>query len=176
VIIAKILIEIALAVIIFFAGGLFWQLRKRAKFLRAVIGSESFLVKFISRSALDTASPMITPFADKKLTYGLNVRLIIDADIASQRRPMIIFVLVIVAALVGSWFLGVVYFVVSLMLFFVSSASPISDSARSNALQHILAIALILDRWHAENSPECDEWIQRVPSLRPIYNAVKATK
>jgi hypothetical protein len=169
----KILIEVILALLIFFAGGLFWQLRKRAKFLRAIIGNESFLSQFISRSALDNASPMITPFAEKKLTYALNVQLVIDADIASQRRTTVMFLVVIIAALVGSWFLGPVYFLVTLALFFFSAASPIFESTRSNALQHVLALALILDRWRAENPHECDEWIQRVPSLRPVYNAVK---
>jgi hypothetical protein len=171
--IAKILIEIILALVTFFAGSLFWQLCKRARFLGAVIGNEPFLTQFISRSALENASPMITPFAEKKLTYALNVQLVIDADIASQRRTTIMFLVVILAALAGSWLLGPVYFVVSLVLFFFSAASPIFESTRSNALQHVLALALILHRWHQENPLECDEWIQRVPSLRPVYNAVR---
>jgi hypothetical protein len=172
--IAKILIEIVLALIVFFAGGLFWQLRKRAKFLRSIIGSEPFLAQFISRSTLDNASPMVTPFAEKKLTYALNVQLVIDADMASQRRTTFMFLAVIIAAVFSSWFLGPIYFVVNILVFFFSAASSISESARSNALQHVLAIALILDRWRAENSLECDEWIQKVPSLQPIYNAVKS--
>jgi hypothetical protein len=138
-----------------------------------VIFNEPFLSQFISRGALDNASPMVTPFAEKKVTYALNVQLVIDADIASQHRTTIIFLLIIILALIGSCFLGPVYFAVNLLLFFFSTATPISESARSNALQHVLALALILHRWRAENPIECEEWIQKVPTLRPVYNAVK---
>ena len=171
--IARIAVEIVLAIITFFAGGLFWQLRKRARFLAEAIRSEPLLNQFISRETLDSASPMVTPFAEKKVTYALNVQLVVDADAASQRRTMFMFVLILAATFVGSYFLGVTFLVINLVLFFLSAFSPISPSARSNALQHILALALILHRWRTENPRECDEWVARVPSLAPIYNAVR---
>jgi len=171
--IARIAVEIVLGLITFFAGGLFWQLRKRARFLAGAIRSEPLLNEFISRETLQSASPMVTPFAEKKLTYALNVQLVVDADAASQRRTMCILVLILTAAFVGSYFLGIIYLAINVALFFISALSPISPSARSNALQHILALALILYRWRAENPLECDEWVARVPSLGPIYNAVK---
>ena len=65
---ARIAIEIVLGLITFFAGGLFWQLRKRARFLAEAIRSHPLLNEFISRQTLESASPMVTPFAEKKLT------------------------------------------------------------------------------------------------------------
>jgi uncharacterized membrane protein YwzB len=171
--IVRIAIEIALGLITFIAGGLFWQLRKRARFLAEAIHSEPLLQQFISRQTLDTASPMVTPLAEKKITYALNIQLVVDADAVSQRRTMFIFVFILTATLVGSYFLGVWFLAINVVLLFLSAFSPISPSARSNALQHILALALILHRWRAENPRECDEWVARVPSLEPIYNAVR---
>jgi hypothetical protein len=171
--IARIAVEIVLGFITFFAGGLFWQLRKRARFLAEAIRSDPLLQQFISRETLDSASPMVTPFAEKKITYALNVQCVVDADAASQRRTMFMFVLILMAALVGSYLLGVAFLAINLVFFFLSAVSPISPSARSNALQHVLALALILHRWHTENPRECDEWVARVPSLAPIYNAVR---
>jgi hypothetical protein len=171
---ARIAVEILLGLITFFAGGLYWQLRKRAKFLAEAITCQPLLDQFISRETLEGASPMVTPFAEKKVTYALNVQLVVDADTASQRRTTFIFVLVLAATLIVSYFLGMVYLGINIVLFFISAFSPISPSARSNALQHILALALILHRWRAENPAECDEWVARVPSLGPIYDAVRA--
>jgi hypothetical protein len=171
--IARIAIEIVLGLITFFAGGLFWQLRKRARFLAEAVRSQPLLNEFISRQTLESASPMVTPFAEKKLTYALNVQLVVDADAASQRRTMLMFVFVLAATFVGSYFLGLTYLAINIVLFFFSALSPISPSARSNALQHVLALALILHRWRTENPRECDEWVARVPSLAPIYNAVR---
>lgn len=171
--ITKILIEVVLGLIVFFSGGLFWQLRKRAQFLAHVIGNEPFLAQIISRGALDNASPMITPFAEKRVTYALNVKMVIDADIESQRRTKLIFVAILVATITGSWFVSPLCLLINIFVFFLSGATSISPSAQSNAVQHILAIALILDRWRAENLGECDEWIQQVPNLQPIYNVVK---
>jgi len=171
--IARIAVEVVLGLITFFAGGLFWQLRKRARFLAEAIRSQPLLDQFISRETLESASPMVTPFAEKQLTYALNVQYVVDADAASQRRTMFMLIFVLVAALVGSDFLGIVYLAINIVVFFISASSPISPSARSNALQHILALALILHRWRTENPRECDEWVARVPSLAPIYNAVR---
>src|SRR5437773_9613108 len=154
--IARIAIEIVLGLVTFFAGGLFWQLRKRARFLADAIRNEPLLSQFISRETLESASPMVTPFAEKKVTYALNVQLVVDADAASQRRTMFIFVLILAATLVGSYFLGIAYLAINLALLFFSAFSPISPSARSNALQHVLALALILYRWRTENPHECD--------------------
>ena len=169
-------IETLLALIVFFAGGLFWQLQKRARFLAEAIRSGPLLSQVISHEPLEKASPLIAPFAEKKLTYALNVQIVIDADNASQRRTKLMFVVVVAGAFIGSYFLGWLCFIITTIVFLLSALSPLSPSARSNAFQHILALALILHRWRAENPQECDEWIQRVPSLGPIYSAVKLAR
>jgi hypothetical protein len=174
---AAIIIEIVLALIVLFAGGLFWQLRKRARFLAAAIRSDDLLRHLITREALEKESPDLAPFAEKKLpTYALHVQIVVDADRLSQNRTTLIFAALIVAALVGSYFLGWTYPLINIALFCLSAFSPLSPSARSNAFQHIFSLALILKQWRAENPQECDQWVQLVPSLGPIYNAVKLVR
>ena len=175
--ITKIVIEVVLVIITFFAGGLFWHLQRRGKYLAQIICNEPFLSQFVSRDALESASPMITPFAEKnQVGYFLNIKLVIDADRISQRRTKLIFLAILAAAFTGSYFLGVPYLAVSIVIFFLSGLGPLSPSVQSSALQHVLAIALILDRWRTENTAECEQWIEQARSLRPLYNAVKAAQ
>jgi hypothetical protein len=152
----------------------FWGLRKREKFLKQVISNEGFLEGFISRPILESASPMITPFAKKnEIGWVFNIKCVIDADRSSQRRTAGIAMLVLAAILTASWFLGIIYLAVNVIVFFLCALGSISQSARDNALQHVLAIALVLDKWRSENVSECEEWLGQASSLRPCYNAVK---
>jgi hypothetical protein len=80
---------------------------------------------------------------------------------------------IVVALLVGSYFLGPVYLAVSIVAFFVSGVGSIGSAARKNALDHILAIAYLLHRWHVEDPTACEQWIQQAYTLKPLYSVVK---
>ncbi|HEY6803522.1 MAG TPA: hypothetical protein VI306_08090 [Pyrinomonadaceae bacterium] len=99
-----------------------------------------------------------------------------DADKASQQKPSVFFALILGGILVASYFLGMAYLIVNLVLFGFSALGSISQSARNNALEHIMTIAIILDRWRSENPSECDEWIKQTWSLGPIYEAVQKAR
>jgi hypothetical protein len=172
--IIRISAEIFLAIVAFLIGGVFWQFQKRRRFLKQVVANELFLSQFITRSTLEAASPMITPFAEKnEMGYLLNVKVVIDADRISQRRVMLTFGVVLLAILLGSYMFGLAYLAINVVVVFLSALSPILQSTQSNALEHVLAIALILHKWHAENASECERWIEHAYTLRPLYSAVK---
>jgi len=167
-------IEIGLAIATFFAGNPFWELRKRAKFLRQVIYNEPFLESFISRQMLANPSPLIAPFVEKnEIGWFLNIKCVMDADRTSQRRPAIFFALVLLSIFAASYFLGIPYLAINLVIFALLAFGSISQSAQTNALQHVLAIAIILDKWRLENPLQCEEWLEKAWSLRFLYKAVK---
>lgn len=169
-----IIIEIVLALVIFFAAQAIWQIRKREKFLKHVVCNPPFLESMISRERLVNPPERISIFAQKnEVGYILNMKCVVDADKASQRRAAMIFAVVVAAILIGSYFLGVFYLLINLVLLCLAASIPISRSAQSNALEHVFTIALILHKWRLENPSECDEWIAYAKSLRPIYEAVK---
>ncbi|MGH3054790.1 MAG: hypothetical protein ACRDL7_07415, partial [Gaiellaceae bacterium] len=136
----------------------------------------SFLGQFISRRTLEDAyaSSLIAPFAEKtSVGYFVNIKVLMDADDRSQHRVRAAAPAFLVAFLVLSWVLGLWYLVITITVFFVCAAAPIAEAAQSNALQHVLAIALILDRWRHESIGECEHWIEQASSLRPLYNVVQ---
>ncbi len=175
--IAKVAVEIGLAAFIFLVGGLFWQFFKRTKFLRVAICSEPFLQEFVTRRALDSPSPMNNHFA-RRLSkdangYALNIKIVLDADRISQRRFQSFVGVAVLAALIGSYFLGPGYFAINFGIFLLTALVPISQSTQMSALDQVLALALILHRWDLEDGDECARWIEQAWSLRPLYNSVK---
>lgn len=193
--ITRVAVELGLMVATFFVANTFWQISKRARFLRRVIADESFLGQFICRRALEDAyaSPLIAPFAEKNAVgYFLHLKVLMDADDRSQQRVRVVTRVVLVAILIASWLVGLPYLVITITVFLLCAAVPIAESAKSNALQQVLAIALILYKWREENAVACEHWIRtgellgdvaarheeheavvgKASSLLPLYNVV----
>ena len=169
-----IIIEIVLALVIFLAAQAIWQIRKREKFLKHVVCNPPFLESIITRERLANPPERISIFAQKnEVGHILNMKCVVDADRASQRHAAMVFTVIVVVILIGSYFLGVVYLLINLVFLCLAASVPISRSAQSSALEHVFTIALILHKWRLENPSECDQWIDYAKSLRPVYDAVK---
>jgi len=174
--IVRIGIEFVLAIITLIVGSTFWEFPKRARFLKAVISNEQFLLQFITPTTFDSVSPMIRRYAEKSEGgYVVNMGAVTHADRVSQRRLQLLNGAVVLAALVGSYFLGPIYLAVSVAIFLISGIGSISAAARNNALEHVLVLAFILHKWHSEDPSGCEQWIQEAWSLRPLYTVVKLT-
>ena len=170
----QITIEIILAVVTFFAAYAFWEFSKRAGLLKRMIYDQLFLEDFISREMLISPPAAILPFAEKnKVGYIVNVGVVLKADSNSQRLGALLFVMVLAAVLIGSYFLGIIYLCINVTLFFLAALMPVSPSTERNAMEQVATIALILYRWHLEDGVQCDQWIERAQNLKLLYNVVK---
>jgi hypothetical protein len=168
-------IEIVLIIATLFAGNMFWELRKRDRFLKQTISNQYFLEELITRQVLVNASQhqYIAPLVEKnEIGWFLNIQCVINADRDSQKKIVVQHAIVLLVILTASLFLGVPFLVINLIVFVLSQFGKISQSAQINVFQHVLTIALILDKWRSDNATECNDWIEKAPSLRPIYNAV----
>jgi len=170
----KIIIEIVLGIVMLFAGHTFWQLSKRKRFLKAAIQTPELLESLISREILSSPPPHLLVYVqNSKLGYALNIKCVLDADRASQRQVFIFSVFIIIAILLGSYFMGFVYLAINIAVFLIPMFEPISPSAKTNALEQILTIGLILHQWRIDNAKACDEFVKRAWSLRPLYDFVR---
>lgn len=87
----QILAEVMLFVITFAAGGTWWQLRKRARFVRKIIKDEILLNGVISKDALANPPAQILPYIQKnKIGYFMNIDVVLRADQTSQRIPKVL--------------------------------------------------------------------------------------
>ncbi|MFH1043987.1 MAG: hypothetical protein V1796_02775 [Pseudomonadota bacterium] len=179
----NIIIEIFLAFVVSFAGRGLWQVLKRNGFVVSVMRDESILSNLISRSRLNSASPVITVWAQKLPSgnsgyfgYPVNIQVLIAADKGAERKMKIMSGFVLLGVVLGSYLLGTVYLAINVIIIFLSAIPGISAPTRDNALIYVMQLAVILDKWRAENATECEQWIDQAWSLRPLYNAVKTAR
>jgi len=172
--IVQIGLEILFVLLIFFLATNWWQLRKRPAFLKRAVNDDEVLSRIITRQTLSNPPADAAVYAKKNpVGYFLNIAVLVDADKLSQRRPAILISLLCVGLFIASYYLGLAYLGINLGVFFLLAFAPITDAAKSNALQHIYQVAYILHIWRYENPVECDEWVARAVALRKLYDAVK---
>lgn len=171
-------IEIVIGIIVLVAGSFFWQLHKCDKFLTHAIRDASFLSQLISPAVLDSPPPLVALYLEG-LQPGHHI-FHIDAALYSHQKTQltlkILFGSVGAVALIGSYFLGIPYLVINTFLFVFSVLAPITHQARTNAEKQILALSVLLDRWHSENATECEQWIKQTSALWAVYNAVNEAR
>ena len=171
---SHIAIEIILAIIAFFAAYAFWEFSKRAGLVKRMIHDQAFLETFISKEMLTNPSPAKLPYLEKNQGgYLVNIAVAVKADSQAQRLGAILFLAILIAVFVGSYFLGVTYLCVNVTLFFVAALMPVSPSTERNAMEQIATVASILYRWNLEDSVKCCQWIERAQNLTLLYTVVK---
>ncbi|MBZ5555052.1 MAG: hypothetical protein LAO21_20240 [Acidobacteriia bacterium] len=170
----RIIIETFLAIASFWMGSLFWQLMKRSKFLKSIVCDQPFLEALISQNNLESPPQRLIPYALKNdVGYFVNMMAIIESDRISQQRTKRITGLLLLVIFIASYFLGDLYLFINITIFLLLFWVPVAQSTKFNAIEHVLALALILHRWRRENEAQCNQWVEEVRSLHPLYNAVK---
>jgi hypothetical protein len=171
--IIRIAIEVVIAILLLIVGNIFWEFPKRAKFLKKAISDQQFLLLLLAPGAFDSLTQAITRYAECDGNYMASIGALAHADQVSHRRLKFVTLAVVLALLVGSYFLGLIYLAVSIAVFLFSGLGPIGSAARKNALDHILALGYVLHRWHLEDPTGCEQWVQQAYTLKPLYSVVK---
>jgi hypothetical protein len=98
-----IVFKVILAIIIFYAGKMTWQLFKRGRFLKKISNSQAEMSTFISIETLDAFSQKNPKYVLKgPKGYVGNISLLIDIDLTTQRRLKLLFGSITVLALTVS--------------------------------------------------------------------------
>lgn len=81
--------------------------------------------------------------------------------------------LIALLVLWGAYKIDPVSFSICSVVWGLTGFKRLSSHVAFSAGQHVLTIASILFAWQRENSQRCDAWVNQVPSLQPINEAVK---
>jgi hypothetical protein len=175
--IVKVVIEIICAAVILFFGNSFWEFPKRARFLRDLISNQHLMVDSVLPNLRGPTSATAQACLNMCTSnYPVCIGLLAKADKVSQRGLKILNAVTILAALIGSHWLGPIYLVVRIAAFALSGLGRISDAAAKNAFDHILEIGFILQKWHQEDEIGCERWMQQAPqasAVGPLNRIVK---
>jgi hypothetical protein len=170
----RILGELGILSLIILGSIWFWQFPKRGAFLHMTMRNETFLQGFLTAELLDHPHAAAEIYArPNEAGHFLNLAVLIQADRRSQRLPFLLLATFLLICFVLSYFLGVRYLILNLVLFLLIRLLPAEDSVRNNALSHIVEIGVILRRWHRENPGECDNFVRETKTLIPIYSVIK---
>jgi uncharacterized membrane protein YwzB len=170
----KILLELIILVALFFLGDSFWQLIKRDKFMRDAVNNKQLLDNFITKELFLNPPARVALYAKKnEIGWFMNIHVLLKSDRSTQTKMKTILIIIVLVLLAGSYILGWAFFAINSICFMLMTLFPISNSAKINALENILCLALILHHWRSENALECDQWIEQGRSLHKVYNSIK---
>jgi hypothetical protein len=175
----RIIIEIILAAAMLHPAFMFWQLRKRKRFWKQAIHDRAFCESLISRESLANPPSDVLSYVRSPPTeagYMWNLKVLFDADKRALRRFSILYGALIAAILIASFFLGLVFLAINVVLFFLAVFVPIRTDACSDASENIFTIGLILHKWRLDNAAECDQFVEQAYGLRTVYEAVRNTQ
>lgn len=172
----KIIIEIIAGLIVLVLGNIFWSSLKSPNYLRKVMADYEALtkyIKFISKDKLIQAADEVQPIDTQKLTYEDIIRYRLLASFKALYKTRIIFLIIIVLTLIGSYFLIWYFILINLGLFIIMSFNKISSSAENEVFNDVQVVILNLYRWHKIEPEKCKEFcMEKRPTFKIIYTAV----
>jgi CheY-like chemotaxis protein len=168
------LLELVFVLLIFFAGVAFWSCLKATRHLHKILRDPVELKRLIDHVGYDkllagAQQVQPPPFG----TFGDTIDSWEAAHYKSlsQTRNGLLFV--VLAVLAASWWLGMWYLAVSLLVFFSLSFAGLPASAKNNNADHLSSVMLNLLKWHHEHASACEGFCQRQrPQYRNLYDCL----
>jgi len=170
----RIAIELVLVVVLSFFASLFWQSLACRRFTRRYAQDQEFMDRFVS--GLNAEKPFSERVADLKAFEGnwaLNMMIISKTVFESVSAMQTWGLLVCVAVLVGSYFLGLVYLGVNVGVFlFWALAGLSSSAARNTALGDVLSLAQILYCWKRDDRAAYEAFLDQAWGVQKVASSL----
>ena len=175
----RIPVEAIFALALFFFGRGFWAAAKSPGHLRKILGDPSALKRIIDEAGFDNlrAEAQIVKLLPGT-QYSANMFALWDMahfkSIAQVRNWGILFVLVVLAA---SFWLGIWYFAVSLIVFILRAFSKLPPQAINDNLQHLNSVIMHLNNWQQQDEAACAHFCERErPEYKNLHQVLAAYK
>jgi hypothetical protein len=167
----KIIIEIVLVITTYFLSVNFWLCLKSPKFLGETLLNYNIIKEIYKISKEDILNyKMDIPV----MGFDINIGMWLSASIKTldKVRNQLFVVLIIVG--VGSFLLGVVYWLIVMGVFFLTSFTKVSGSAAKNIYNDILTVMNNVYHWNQNDPKKCKEfcYITKPRYLKNIYQVI----
>jgi hypothetical protein len=167
-------IGLVLAMVLSFFASLFWQAVAHRRYTRRCARDQEFLDRFVK--TLKSERPFSERVADLKPFRGdwAGNMLLVSRVVVRSGSVLRFWSLVIcVAVLVGSYFVGLVYLGVNAALFLVWAVVGLSSpAARNAALGDLLSMAQILYCWKRDDRARYEAFLGRAWGLHKLRNSL----
>ena len=169
----KIIIEIILGFILLMVGPCFWDCVKSPKFLAKTLGDYDALRKFFHHLGKEKIKEL-SENIDTKIGFSMDIALWIKASVSTLAKTRNKLLAVIIGIFIGSYFLGNIFLLINIVLFFTMVFLSISKPAKNNIFFDIYTIMLNVDKWNKVNRAECEHFcnVEQPRILKNIYKIV----
>jgi hypothetical protein len=169
----KIIVEIVLGYILLCISSGFWNCVKSPKFLANTLGNYDELKRFfqhLGKEKIKQESEVVDP----KIGFSANIALWIKASVSALDKTRNMSLIVIIGIFIVSYFIGNIFLLINIALFFVMAFPNISASAKNNIFSDIHTIMLNVYKWNNVNRAECEHFCntEQPRILRNIYKVV----
>ena len=176
--ILRVIAEIVLLILSFIGGTQFWQMIKRDKFMKKCLHDQNFLDSFVLHLKNDNfltkqATQVSVTGAMYTSDYEQNIWLEFSSSISSINKVKYIAVSLILAILVGSYFLGLYFLVANLALIVIIGFFPVTESAKDNVYQDLIAIIWNFNKLFESDKLKCQNLLNKTTVLNLIYKSLE---
>ena len=169
----KVISEIIISYALLTLSSGFWNCIKSPKYLAITLGDYEFLKKMyhtLGKETIKQESDKLNP----KVGYSLNIVFWIKASISALDQTRNTLLILIIGILIGSGYLGMIFFFINVSLFFLMCFRPIISSAKTNILSDVRMIMLNVYKWNESDHNECKIFCneEQPRMLKNIYKII----
>jgi hypothetical protein len=172
--VVRIGIEIVFVLVLNFSAMGFWQSVATRRVFSKSLADQDFLDRVIS--ALNDEKPFTERARDLRMLQGgwaNNLAAVLQVQTESLSRARSLHLIIALAVLIGSYFLGIVYLCINVGIFFLLGLFGRTRSSVRIAYRDTVALAVILYRWRHENPKEHASFMESGWTLRELNGAVE---
>ncbi len=171
----RILLEVVFVLAIAFIGRGFWACAKRPAHLRRLRADPNELRRIIDLVGLDKlrAEAQILKLLPGPHRFGDMFILWDRAELKSMSGMRNRALVIVLAVLAASLWLGIWYFVVTLSIFMLMALSELPAAAKNDDNIHLRSIFMSLMNWREEDEQACAHFCeQQHPEYRNLYQVL----
>ena len=173
-IIIKIITEFVLGMILLALGAGFWACVKSPSFIADILSNRKAIERYINKIGIIKIiedSKEIKPIVD---SYSYNMIMLLKEGIGSldQARNMNLIIGLIIIG--GSYFLGLTFLLINIVIFLLTAGFPLPASAQNNAFSDVYSLILNVYKWNNDSPEECKNFClnEQYRLLKNIYIVV----
>ncbi len=169
----KVILEILLGIILLVIGSSVWAIIKSPRDFRRTLRDPNRLSNFFEsydQTKFLEEAEKIKPISG---SYIQNIALFGRAHFGALSQTRNLLLLLAIAVIGGSYFLGLIYLVINLALFLLPAGFDIPASAKNYNLTHVYTVAVNLAKWNIEDRTNCADYCTHAePILAQVYRLI----
>jgi hypothetical protein len=174
----KIVIEIIVGIVVLISSINFWQCVKSPIFWNKTLTDRNELKRIFDHIGIDSINEFNSQWDSNSVPARVITTLKIEAGKSAINKAQNMLLIVVLICLVGSYFVGMIPFIINVVLFLLTYIIPIGDSAKNNIARDIGEAFSCVVYWNKIDQSECRDFCNygKYKYLSGLYAVVDASE